>query len=167
MGALFAFAAKDQLKNSRNFLKEKSFQRTVKYLALVWLPCGVYLALFFSDWSWLYFLPPGMPARGALTILAMIGYLLLGILGYYLAFELIRREKLSLLFGLMALAGLEVVGFVVLCPARFFYVGSYDAYLQNQGTFLFCHIHLLIAGLAIVAYSVIAAVKVYRQNRLG
>lgn len=166
IGAIFALAAKDHIKEATKIYIEKSFIRTLYFLLLVFIPGGIYLAYFWTDWSWLYFIPP-LSIRPLITVIAIVGYLINGIIGFYVASYLIRKDKLKILYIIMILAVLEVNYFILFHPNRFFYVGTYDEFIKGNAEFIFKNLHLSIAGSLIIFYFIIPSVIIYLKNRKG
>ena len=142
MGAVIALACGRQVKESRSALFNLYFLGAMLFEILFFLPFGIYLYYFYTDWSWMYFFDPSRLAPRTVNILglaAMAAYLGSLIVGFQMAQFLIRNnlEKTARLILVVAVAGLGI--FSLLTLDRLMYIGSYPDYFAGQVVLLMRH----------------------------
>ena len=128
LGLGFAWVARTELRlASRSAARSAAFAALLIGELLLTIPLGVYLYIFYPDWSWLY-LVRASAVPSVAVMFVMIGYPVAAIAGYYGAVSLCRANREPVVLGL--LGGLAVVLLVTLGLAwrRVGHVGTFDQY---------------------------------------
>jgi hypothetical protein len=141
-GAGIALACAPQVKGAGSAVLNPCFLGAVLFEIFFFLPFGIYLYCFYTDWSWMYFINPAQLAPRTVKILgfaAMIGYLAALIAGFQVAQFLVRRRLEKTGWAMLGAALLALAVFSLLTINRLMNIGSYNAYFADQATLLVQH----------------------------
>ena len=161
VGAVFAITAGDKLKSEPLF--GKYFRRNLAFSLLVFMPVGIYLAVFYTDWSWMYFIDYREYPL-ALTIAGVCGYPVSNLIGYFLARHFMAAGNKN---GAYAVAGAGLVGLscLILIPLkRVMYVGSYAEFTAGTAKLMLENIPFTISIVAIGIYFFIPCAILVAKN---
>lgn len=99
---------------------------------LLMLPMGLYLYLFYPDWSWMY-LVEAREVPSAVVVFVMGGYLVAATAGYFGAVALCRASRETFVLWLIGALGFIVVLTLAIGYRRFGLVGTFEQYHRLFG----------------------------------
>lgn len=128
LGLGFAWVARTEIRlASRSAARSTAFAALVIGELLLAMPLGIYLYLFYPDWSWLY-LVRASEVPSALVLLMVFAYPLIAIGAYFGAVALCRANREQVLVGALGGLGLLLVVLLAAFWRRIANVGTYDQY---------------------------------------
>ena len=124
IGSSFAVAANRQLEKEDNPVENKYWRYNLLFHSILFVPSGVYLLSANPGWETMYMLSRDMPA--IIPCLFAMTNILFGLLGFHLAYRLIKAGKaasanLLWLFGYGCMFTILGTGW-----RRFFYAGTFE-----------------------------------------
>jgi hypothetical protein len=142
IGLFIVLACGRQVKSGRRVVLNHYFLGAVLFEFFFYIPIGIYLYYFHTDWSWMYFFNPASlsPATiKALGLLAITSYMLALIAGFQLGQFLIRRnrDKTALRILIICLAVLGLFSLATL--HRLLYIGDYSSWKNGLAVLLLTH----------------------------
>lgn len=96
LGLVFALTAAPLLEKEESFINTY-LVRALLFQLLVFIPFGLFLAWRWTAWSWMYLVNPNNHTRWW-TLGGVIGYLPAMIMGFHIAYSLIRLGKKSQIY---------------------------------------------------------------------
>ena len=134
IGAGMACAAYRQLEQEKKPARTHFFLKTVIYLSVLFAPSGIYLLWNFPGWETMFAGDRNLPAW--LVMLFAVTNVTQGILGFYVAYRLIRKGRIYLanlqwVLGYFAMFFILVHGWDGTGYKRFFYPGTIDQWRAN------------------------------------
>lgn len=117
---------------SRSSVASSAFGVLLLGQVLLMIPVGLYLYLFYPDWSWLYLLRASA-VPSAVVVFVMVGYPVSAAAGYFGAVALCRASRETLVVGLMGALGLIALLTLGLAWRRVGLVGTFDQYHRLFG----------------------------------
>jgi len=133
LGLGFAWVARSEIRLvSRSALRSAAFAALLVGELLLAVPFGLYLYLFYPDWSWLY-LVRASSVPSAVALFVMVGYPLVAAGGYFWAVALCRASREQVVLAVLGALGFILLGSVGLAWRRVFHVGTYDQYHRLFG----------------------------------
>lgn len=91
-GATLALAARRSIQASPEAVAQAPLMRAAAYLLFVFLPMGGFLVWAYPAWSWMYLLNPE-EVGAAVSVAAVLGYPLCGLVGYFATERMLRRGR--------------------------------------------------------------------------
>ncbi len=143
IGGLFiVLACARQVKGVPEVMRNHYFLGAVLFEAFFYIPLGVYLYYFHTDWSWMYFFNPAdhSPATiKALGLFAMVFYMLALVAGFQLGQFLIRRDNERTAIRILVVCLLVLGVFSVATLNRLLYIGDYSTWRNGLAQLLLTH----------------------------
>ena len=128
LGLGFAWVERTEIRLvSRSALRSASFGALLIGQLFLAVPLGVYLYLFYPDWSWLY-LVRASSVPSAVVLFVMVGYPVAAAGGYFGAVALCRANREPFVPALLGGLGLVLLASLALAWRRVGHVGTYDQY---------------------------------------
>lgn len=128
LGLGFAWVARTEIRLvSRSAARSAAFAALLIGQLLLAMPLGIYLYIFYPDWSWLY-LVRASAVPSATVLIVMFGYPLAATGGYFGAVSLCRANREPVLLGLLGGLGLVLLVTLVVGWRRIVHVGTYEQY---------------------------------------
>ena len=131
VGLATAWAAREEIRLAPG-IPWRPLLALIAFEVLVFCPLGAYLYLVHTDWSWNYFLDPGvLPAW--VGVLAIFGYAILAVVGFAVGVVLVRRGAARRLLQMTGLVAALLVAYFAVFFQRFFWVGRFADFLAGPG----------------------------------
>ena len=133
LGLGCAWVARSEIRlASRSSVASAAFGALLLGQVLLMIPLGLYLYLFYPDWSLLYVVPASA-VPSAVVVFVIGGYPLVAVGSYFGAVSLCRASRENLVVGLMGGLGLVILVALGLGWRRFGHVGTFDQYHRLFG----------------------------------
>jgi hypothetical protein len=133
LGALGAWWGRAELRlASRSAVASPHFAGLLLCEGLLMLPLGVYLAVFYPDWSWLY-LVRATAIPSVVIGLVLLGYPLMAVTGYLAAVAGCRASHDRLVVAALGTGTGVLLMSVALAWGRIHLVGTYEQYQRHFG----------------------------------
>lgn len=117
---------------SRSSVASAAFGVLLVGQLLLMIPVGLYLYIFYPDWSWLY-LVRATAVPSAVVVFVIAGYPLAAVGGYFGAVALCRASRETFVLGLMGGLGLVILVTLAVAWRRVGHVGTFDQYHRLFG----------------------------------
>lgn len=161
VGSLFALSGWNSIRKEKKFILNPYFKRALIFGAFVFLPIGYYLAIFYRDWSWMYFVENSSPA---FTFLVVTGYILSLLLGYLISGFLIKVDGGALSFVPAGIGLLGILFFSTVYYKRLLFIGTYREYYTYSAKPVLSHPWFLISMTVIMLYFFIPLIYLLSRN---
>jgi len=133
LGLGCAWVARGEIRlASRSSVASPAFGALLIGQVLLMVPVGLYLYLFYPDWSWLY-LVRATSVPSAVVVFVIGGYPVAAAAGYFGAVALCRASRETFVLGLMGGLGLLALVSFGVAWRRVGLVGTFDQYHRLFG----------------------------------
>ena len=131
-----ALAASHKLKNEKNTWANPYFPVILMWICFLFAPSGGYLLWEFPSWETMFLAKNHESLPGWLVFLFASTNSALGVLGYYVTYRLIRKEKLFLakfqtIWSHFCMLFILIVGWDGTGFKRFTYTGTYEEFVTG------------------------------------
>ncbi|MCP4673637.1 MAG: hypothetical protein GY857_20305 [Desulfobacula sp.] len=147
IGSSFAVAASNQLRNEEKFFENRYYSATLLFMGLFVVPAVTYLTIVYPGWETMYAIYPYLvdmdnsvsgkyPVSAGLILVSIaVSFFLNCTLGFYLAFQCIKKDKMMTahalwIFGYLMVVVVMLFGWDGTAWERMTYAGSWQEWHQ-------------------------------------